>query len=862
MITISFNGTLFSIPATSQDVNWGAQLTSYLSALAAGAAPLNAASTFTAAVQFAAGLGIGPQSSPPTQNANAQLYTDPSTGQLMAVLPSPQSSTPVRLSNQYSAPTGPANEVFATPNGSSGAAALRALVAADIPALDASKITTGTLASSLLTGVYSGITGLGTLSVPLLISDGSSSAPAVAFGSDPAIGLFRTGGSPWFVSHGAQIAGFVNDHSQTWSYIDLQSLAGSGITSTFSGIQWTGSGAGSGQQIGVMAGYSNGIALNGSLWFASNGAGTVNSFDTGLAPTRPGFSVYSTAVTMNGLNQSTNGGSVGDVSLYTSAIYSAGYDFNLAGLGPARGLVGFAYGGPYGGPALAQTSLGKGFTYGGLTDDPYTGFGFSAAGHASVYVNNSSLPALVADFTLSGMALTGAITGATWAGNAILLSQLAQSGAIPTQVPTWNGSAWVPATPSAPGTGTVTSVAATVPTSVLTISGSPITTSGTLAFGLASSTTPNQVLASATSGSTSTPLAMRTLVAADIPSIPFSQVTGTVGVTQGGTGLTATALGSLLYGSASNVYSSLAGSTSATKQFLTQIGTGTVSAAPAWGTIAAGDIPSTLNATAFSGAITLPNTSKLTDTANGTVQITNASGAFASLLMGAAGATTGILLVPTANTLTINPGDNSTNTNFTLTTGILKGRIVQATGFFESPNGSISQAAYGNTNGTSGLYFPTLTTAALSSNGVAALVFDGSQNATFSTQVSCGTVFAAPFFVQGSISTLGIGQMGRSVITATGAVTLTTLQARDSLVQCTGASAFAITFPAGAVGMHTTIVNRSSATITVTANGSDTIAANGLSAATSRTIAAGGTLDMTFVATNAWYCDFSTGTIA
>lgn len=62
------------------------------------------------------------------------------------------------------------------------------------------------------------------------------------------------------------------------------------------------------------------------------------------------------------------------------------------------------------------------------------------------------------------------------------------------------------AVPAGGGSGTVTSVAATVPSSLLTISGSPITTSGTLAFGLAnftahtylgnntgSSTTPIQV---------------------------------------------------------------------------------------------------------------------------------------------------------------------------------------------------------------------------------------------------------------------------------------------------------------------------------------------------------------------------------
>lgn len=53
----------------------------------------------------------------------------------------------------------------------------------------------------------------------------------------------------------------------------------------------------------------------------------------------------------------------------------------------------------------------------------------------------------------------------------------------------------------------------------------------------------------------------------------------------------AAVLGDLWYGSTASVVSSLAGTISATKQFLTQTGNGSISAAPAWGTIAAGDLP-------------------------------------------------------------------------------------------------------------------------------------------------------------------------------------------------------------------------------------------------------------------------------
>jgi hypothetical protein len=59
----------------------------------------------------------------------------------------------------------------------------------------------------------------------------------------------------------------------------------------------------------------------------------------------------------------------------------------------------------------------------------------------------------------------------------------------------------------------------------------------------------------------------------------------------GGTNQSTYTLGDILYSSASNTLSKLAGNTTATKKFLRQTGTGTISAAPAWDTLVAGDIP-------------------------------------------------------------------------------------------------------------------------------------------------------------------------------------------------------------------------------------------------------------------------------
>lgn len=72
-----------------------------------------------------------------------------------------------------------------------------------------------------------------------------------------------------------------------------------------------------------------------------------------------------------------------------------------------------------------------------------------------------------------------------------------------------------------PGTGTVTSVALTVP-GFLSVSGSPITTSGTLAVTLATQTA-NTIFGGPTSGGAATPT-FRALVASDIPTLTSAKI--------------------------------------------------------------------------------------------------------------------------------------------------------------------------------------------------------------------------------------------------------------------------------------------------------------------------------------------------
>jgi hypothetical protein len=179
--------------------------------------------------------------------------------------------------------------------------------------------------------------------------------------------------------------------------------------------------------------------------------------------------------------------------------------------------------------------------------------------------------------------------------------------------------------------GTVTGVSWNSVPSWLTPSITNPTTTPALTLGLTGGLTANQVLATP-NGLTGT-VGLRSLVLQDLPLIDLSTwvtgvlpgssggtgngfvaftgptttvktftlpnsnatvLTDAVVVTsaQGGTGISAYTLGDTLYSTGSaTTLSRLAGNTTTTREFLSQTGTGTVSAAPAWTALATGDIP-------------------------------------------------------------------------------------------------------------------------------------------------------------------------------------------------------------------------------------------------------------------------------
>lgn len=125
---------------------------------------------------------------------------------------------------------------------------------------------------------------------------------------------------------------------------------------------------------------------------------------------------------------------------------------------------------------------------------------------------SASAAIVYSKLALTGLVVTGDLTAGT-----LLFDRWASNGCTNTQVPRYNGSAWVCRTlviADIVNGGTVTSVAITTP-AILSVAGSPVTTTGTLALSLATQTA-NQVWAGPTGGGAVTPT-FRALVNADFP---------------------------------------------------------------------------------------------------------------------------------------------------------------------------------------------------------------------------------------------------------------------------------------------------------------------------------------------------------
>jgi hypothetical protein len=122
----------------------------------------------------------------------------------------------------------------------------------------------------------------------------------------------------------------------------------------------------------------------------------------------------------------------------------------------------------------------------------------------------------------------------------------------------------------------------------------------------------------------------------------------------GGGGMTnpMTTLGDLIYEDATPTAVRLAGNTAATRKFLRQTGTGSVSAAPAWDTLVTGDLPAgvaLLSGAAFTGAVSTTGTLSVTGntTASGTLAVSKA-------------VTSGVFTLTDSSTITVDASKGNT----------------------------------------------------------------------------------------------------------------------------------------------------------------------------------------------------------
>ena len=143
------------------------------------------------------------------------------------------------------------------------------------------------------------------------------------------------------------------------------------------------------------------------------------------------------------------------------------------------------------------------------------------------YLTGNQAITLSGDFTGSG---TTAITGTLATVNS---NTGTFGGATTIPIITVNGKGLITGVSTATiGGGTVTSVGLSLP-SIFTTTGSPVTSSGTLTAALAGQSA-NTVFAGPSSGSAAAPT-FRTLVAGDIPSLPYAPTAGSTAITTVGT---------------------------------------------------------------------------------------------------------------------------------------------------------------------------------------------------------------------------------------------------------------------------------------------------------------------------------------
>lgn len=303
--------------------------------------------------------------------------------------------------------------------------------------------------------------------------------------------------------------------------------------------------------------------------------------------------------------------------------------------------------------------------------------------------------------------------------------------------------------------------------------------------------------------------------------------TGTLAATRGGTGTGTYTLGDTLYSGATNSLSKLSGNTTSTKNFLTQTGTGSVSAAPAWGTISAGDVPTlNQNTTGTASNVTASSNSTLTTLSALSLPTTQLTGTLQAAqfpaLTGDVTTTAGSLATTLA-TVNSNVGSFGSSTSIPSFTVNAKGLMTAASGnAVIAPAGTLS----GTTLNSSVVSSSLTSVGTISSgtwNGSTIAVANGGTGVTSVTTTPTATAFAGWDSDLNFSANNFLG--GYATNSATGTITLTV--SSPSIQRFTGAATTTVVLPVASTlvdGTTFTLINYlGSASMTVQTSGGNVL---------------------------------------
>jgi len=298
-------------------------------------------------------------------------------------------------------------------------------------------------------------------------------------------------------------------------------------------------------------------------------------------------------------------------------------------------------------------------------------------------------------------------------------------------------------------------------------------------------------------------------------------LTGTVDETNGGTGTATYTLGDILYSNATNSLAKLAGNTDATAKYLTQTGTGSVSAAPTWTTLAASATTDTTDASNISSG-TLPS-GRLSGSYTGVTGVgTLTAGTWTASAIGAAYGGTGLTSY-TIGDIVYADG----TTSLAKLAGVATGNALISGGVGTAP----SYGKIGLTTHVSGIL-------PIANGGTNSNTADGGLNNLLPSQTGNSGKYLTTNGSSTSWATLtapndGTLTMAVSGTGLSGSATFTADQA--------GASTFTVTSNATSANTASTIVARdgsgdfSAGTITATLNGNASTATSATSATSATT---------------------------